>query len=55
MRGKKAKQLREMAAMIYNVTPQQLRIKSVSQIYEELKIVHKNKATNGNKKKSEIL
>ena len=44
MNGKQAKKLRNLAAMFYQSTPKDKRIKAVEEIYDELKKVHKIKA-----------
>lgn len=43
MNAKKVKQLKGMAALFYQMQPKTGIIKTVDQIYNELKTVHKNK------------
>lgn len=50
MNKKRVKKLKDLAALFYQMQPHGLPQKSVEQIYNELKTVHKTKI-NGNTKK----
>lgn len=43
MNSQRVKKLKDMAAMFFQLQPKGVPQKSVEQIYNELKVVHKNK------------
>lgn len=50
MNSQRVKALKDMAALFWQMQPQGVPKKTVEQIYNELKVVHKNKKqNNGNK------